>query len=125
MTEFCLDSEMVIDLNRAITGTDFNVLDQAKLEGALAAPLRTWGGAYLVRDSFQRAGMLIERLANAHAFVDGNERTAWICGVAYLELLGFRLSTISDDEIVEVMVDVALSALDYKALARWLAQHQA
>lgn len=101
----------------------FNVLDLPKLEGALAAPLRTWASQYLYQSPVERAAILIERLTNAHAFLDGNKRTAWICGTAYLEQCGFALENVTDEEIVKFMVEVAENTLGTNAIADWLIGH--
>ncbi|HAT1504287.1 Fic family protein [Corynebacterium striatum] len=111
----------MISLNRSLIESQFNVLDRTKLESALAAPLRTWGGEYLEESPLKRAAMLIEHLTNAHAFIDGNKRTAWICGVVYLEECGFLLQHIEDEEVSDFMVEVALNRMSIEEIGLWLA----
>lgn len=82
MNEYCLDPEDVIELNRGFVQNPLNLLDRGKLESALAAPLRTFGGEFLVSSSLLQGAMLIERVANAQAFIDANKRTAWVCGIS-------------------------------------------
>lgn len=125
MNQYCLELEDVINLNRSLIDQYFNVIDQPKLEGALAAPLRTWDGEYLYPSPLKRAAILLERIANAHAFLDGNKRTAWVCGVVYLEQCGFILEYMEDDEVVEFMVDVTENRMSTEAIALWLADHLA
>lgn len=43
MNHYCLPPEEVIEVNRQLIANDFNVLDRGKLEGALAAPVQTFG----------------------------------------------------------------------------------
>lgn len=121
MNEFCIPPDSVIELNRTYVGDEFNVLDHGKLEGALAAPLRTFGGQLLVKSPLERTAMLIERVTNAHAFVDANKRTAWLCGVAYLELNGFVVSRSDDLEVADFMEDVANNEMNLNEIASWLA----
>ena len=125
MNQYCLDVTAVIDLNRSLIRQHFNVIDQSKLEGALAAPLRTWAGQYLHQSPVERAAILLERLTNAHAFLDGNKRTAWICGAVHLEQCGFVLEDVADEEIVEFMIEVAENTLGTEAIADWLIGHLA
>ncbi|WP_168156173.1 type II toxin-antitoxin system death-on-curing family toxin [Corynebacterium sp. NML98-0116] len=120
-----MDVAAVIDLNRSLIRQHFNVIDQSKLEGALAAPLRTWAGQYLYQSPVERAAILLEQLTNAHAFLDGNKRTAWICGAVYLEQCGFVLEDVADEEIVEFMIEVAENTLGTEAIADWLIDHLA
>ncbi|APT91779.1 hypothetical protein CPHO_01320 [Corynebacterium phocae] len=74
MNEYCLDVEEVIELNRRLVKNQYNVLDRTKLEGALATPLQTFDGKYLIDSPLGQTAVLIDHLANAHAFLDGNKR---------------------------------------------------
>lgn|SRR5699024_4209335 len=121
MSEYCLDPEDVIELNLEFLRNPFNVLDRVELEGALGAPLRTFGGELLVPSALLRGAMLIERVANAHAFIDANKRTAWVCGVSYLEEHGFIIARVPDNAVVDLMVDVANNAIVTDGIAVWLA----
>ena len=121
MNEYCLDVESVISLTSDLIKTKFNVVERTKLESALAAPLQTWNGKYLVESPLKQAAMLIEHLVNAHPFFDGNKRTAWICGVVYLEENGFLLQYMEDDEICDFMEDIALNRLTVEEIGCWLA----
>ena len=84
-------------------------------------PLRIFGGELLVPSTLGQAAMLIERVANAHAFVDANKRTAWVCGVAYLEHHGFIIAQVSDSEVVDLMVSIANNETEVDESASWLA----
>lgn len=121
MNQYCINPQHVIDLNRGFVENEFNVLDRGKLEGALAAPLRSFDGKLLVPSALGQAAMLIERLANAHAFIDANKRTAWICGVTYLDMKGFIVTRAPDSDVVDLMVDVANNQLEWEGIAVWLA----
>lgn len=123
MTQYCLPVGEVVEWNRSLISQGFNVIDQAKLEGALAAPLQTWNGQLLYPSPLKRAAVLVERIANVHAFLDGNKRTAWMCGVVYLEQCGFNLEDVEDNDVVELMVSVAENRISVEAIAMWFAQH--
>lgn len=123
MTQYCLPVDDVIELNRFLISQNFNFIDQATLEGALAVPLQTWNGRLLYPSPLKRTAVLLERMANVHAFLDGNKRTAWVCGVVYLEQCGFNLEDVEDDDVVELMVSVAENRISVEAIAMWFAQH--
>lgn len=125
MNNYCLPLDTVIMLNRDLIKTEFNVIDEPKLEGALAAPHRTWDGKYLHTSPLERAAMLLERIANAHAFIDGNKRTAWVCGVVYLEQHNYHLEHIDDEDVADFMVDVTENRMTIKEIGIWLAEHLA
>lgn len=123
MNEFCFPVENVVQLNRQLIGRDSNLLDCSKLESALAAPLQTFGGEYLHPSVLDRAAALLHYLAKAHAFVDGNKRIAWVCASAYLEINGFELGPIPDEEIVELVETVAaVRDKEEIFIAEWFAE---
>jgi len=104
---------------------DFNVLDRGKLEGALAAPIQTFGRQYLISSVFGRTAELLMMLINAHASSDGNKRTAWVCAVTYLNLGGFNLVEIDAGVVADFVEDVALNLHDRDSIAVWFADHLA
>ena len=119
MNYFCLPPEEVIGLNRGLIANDFNVLDRGKLEDALAAPVQTFGGQYLIPSVTVRAAELLVALVKAHAFADGNKRTAWVCAVSYLNLEGFDLGEIDAEEVACFVEGVALDVHDRDSAAAW------
>lgn len=125
MNHYCLPPEEVIELNRQLIANDFNVLDRGKLEGALAAPIQTFGRRYLISSVLSRTAELLMMLINAHAFSDGNKRTAWVCAVTYLNLEGFDLVDIDAKVVADFVEDVALDLHDRDSIAVWFADHLA
>lgn len=84
-----------------------NVVDRSRLESALAAPLQTFAGELLVPSVLGRAGNLLHGVVSAHAFVDGNKRTGWVCAVTYLADENFFLPPIPEWEIVQLVENIA------------------
>lgn len=58
-------------------------------------------------------------IAKAHAFVDGNKRTAFVTAVTFLRLNGFQFRP-DPVEGVRMMEDLATGDVDEAAFARWL-----
>ncbi len=67
--------------------------------------------------------MYAAAIARGHVFNDGNKRTALVCALAYLSVQGFDLASTVDieDDLVEVMVEVAEGKIDREELADYLA----
>lgn len=87
------------------------------MRGALAAPIQSFGQQYLISSVFGRTAELLMMLINAHAFSDGNKRTAWVCAVSYLNLEGFDLVEIDAEVVADFVEDVALDLHDRDSIA--------
>ena len=122
MNHFCLPPDVVIQQNSSLIGSDFNLLDRGKLEGALSAPVQTFGQQYLIPSVVSRTAELLVALVNAHAFTDGNKRTAWLCAVTYLQLEGFDLVDVEAEEVANFVEAVALHIYDRDSAAVWFAE---
>ena len=97
-------------------------------EGALESALMRLQMAahYESADFATQAALLITGIALAHPFVDGNKRTAFLCGVVFLQLNGLWLDapgTEAGEEIVAVLTgpDTAEDATAH--FASWLRGH--
>nr|WP_217434143.1 type II toxin-antitoxin system death-on-curing family toxin [Leisingera sp. ANG59] len=58
-------------------------------------------------------------IAKAHAFVDGNKRTAFVTAVTFLRLNGYQFRP-DPIEGVRMMEDLATGDVDEAAFANWL-----
>ena len=125
MTQFALPVDGVVATNRRLIGTDFNVVDRGTLESALARPLHTAFGESLFPTPVHRAGALLSGLAAAHAFVDGNKRTAWISCNIYLNAFDSRLEKIPDEEAADFVEAVVVQHHEVDFIAMWLNDHLA
>ncbi|MBE1288718.1 MAG: type II toxin-antitoxin system death-on-curing family toxin [Rhodobacteraceae bacterium] len=65
--------------------------DGTLIDGALQRPVNTWG--YERADIFSCAAAYAFGIAKAHAFVDGNKRTAFVTSVTFLRLNGWHFVT--------------------------------
>ncbi len=63
-------------------------------------------------------------VARAHAFVDGNKRTALVCIDAYLDLVNIDIElSPTPNDLARLMEEVAQGILTQKELADWLRVH--
>ncbi len=91
--------------------------DRTLLEAGCARPLNRH--AYGVTDLYELAAAYAFGIAKAHAFVDGNKRTAFVTAVGFLRINGIAFSA-GQSDIVTRMEDLASDALTETAFADWL-----
>lgn len=91
--------------------------DQTLLEGAVARPvnLATYGNPTLA----ELAAAYAFGIAKAHAFIDGNKRTAFVTAFTFLRLNGLSFRP-EPDEGVRMMEDLASGGETETSFAAWL-----
>lgn len=96
------------------------VLDEEKLESAVfrAQNLANYNSDATIYDLAAAIGWGI---ANNHAFVDGNKRTAFVVMTVFLQINGILL-TASEVEVVNIMLAVASSQITQEQLSNWLSK---
>jgi death-on-curing protein len=97
------------------------LIDAGKLEGAVRRPYDTFNSKLLYVSLFSQAAVLMHSLCRAHAFLDGNKRTAWVATVTFLELNGIELRVFGQVEMADYMEQVALSVHSETESALFLA----
>jgi death-on-curing protein len=91
--------------------------DPTLLEGAIARPLNQAG--YGNPDAYALAAAYAFAIAKAHAFVDGNKRTAFVAAFTFLRLNG--IETRPEPKIgVRMMEDLASDQVSEEDFATWL-----
>ena len=91
--------------------------DEGLLQGALQRPINKW--QYENSDTFGCAAAYAFGIAKAHAFVDGNKRTAFVTSVTFLRLNGWHFVT-DTAEGVTFMEDLASGAVSEESFRNWL-----
>lgn len=117
MTAF-LTVEQVIELHDL--EKQCALIDRGKLEGAVVQCQATWGGEYLYPTLLHQAAALIFCVCNAHAFEDANKRTAWLAGAAFLDANGVDFAEVDQDDVVELMVNIADARWTIEQVLAWL-----
>ena len=121
---FCLDPEVVVQINREhvlVTGEPHELVNPNGLMGALGRPLATFDGYEVFPTVVQRAGALLDGLAQAHPFSQGNKRTAWDAAMTYLATCGVGIDA-GDDEAAEFVLGVVIHEYDAAAAGLWFAE---
>lgn len=76
-----------IELYGGETGIrDFNLLNSA-----VYFPQTTFGGEFLHENLFDMAAAYIYHISQNHPFIDGNKRTALVCGLVFLDFNGIEI----------------------------------
>jgi death on curing protein len=115
-----LSEEIVLALHeRSLRdhGGGSGLRDKGLLHGALAKPKQL--AAYQEPTVFEIAAAYASGLGRAHAFIDGNKRTAFFAAYVFLGLNGFELDA-DEAEAAAITVDVATGQLPESDFARWL-----
>ncbi len=120
-----LTVEQVIFLHARLiaeTGGSHGVRDLGMLQSAISRPQASFEGNKLYPDIYTKAAAQLESLANNHAFIDGNKRTAITATGLFLLYNGHRLTALNED-VVTFMMAVAQGTLPFEAITDWLRQH--
>ena len=91
--------------------------DEGLLQGALQRPVNKW--QYENTDTFECASAYAFGIAKAHAFVDGNKRTAFVTSITFLRLNGWHFVT-EPAEGVTFMEDLASGVVSEESFTNWL-----
>ena len=111
--------QIIHDRQIARHGGASGLRDGGLLEGALQRPVNKW--QYENADTFECAAACAFGIAKAHAFVDGNKRTAFVTSITFLRLNGWQFVT-EPAEGVAFMEDLASDAVSEESFRNWLEQ---
>lgn len=120
-----LDVDTVKELNQIALGSDrASALNQGSdLEGALNRPHGhyTYGEE---RSLYALAAHYAIAIAKAHAFEDGNKRTALLAVRAFLRLnrMDFDFGAY-DEEAAAIMQNIATDSIEHEDVTKWIRKH--
>jgi len=113
-----LDAAVLIthEISLANHGGAEGIRDPHLLASALARPKNLF--AYEKPDLYEMAAAYTLGIVKNRPFVDGNKRTGFLTGAAFLELNGEILAA-SEPEATQIILGVASGAVDQQQLADW------
>ena len=91
--------------------------DANLLASALARPRQHY--AYGSPDLVELAALYTAGIVRNHSFVDGNKRTGFAIGIAFLELNGFVLQA-TEEDATQAVFALAAGGLDEAGYTAWL-----
>ncbi|HEY0971787.1 MAG TPA: type II toxin-antitoxin system death-on-curing family toxin [Gemmatimonadales bacterium] len=115
----------VLELHRQVVtewGGSAGLRDLGALEGALAQPRQTYGGADLYPSLAEKAAALGFALIRNHPFVDGNKRVGHAVLEVFLVLNGHELHA-TVDEAEQLVLGVAAGQIDRAEFLGWVRAH--
>ena len=115
-----VDLDDLIDLARALIGDPPPIRDIGLLGSAVARPQTTVSGEDAYPDLFTKAAALLHSIVNNHALVDGNKRLGWLATAVLLSLNGVSVTVISNDDVYDLVIDVAANRADVEHIANEL-----
>ena len=107
-----LDLNDLLELARRLLGDPPPVRDIGLLASAVARPQTTVGGKDAYPTIWGKAAALLQSIVGNHALVDGNKRLGWLATAVFLEINGASVSHASNDDVYELVMEVASSRLD-------------
>jgi death-on-curing protein len=116
-----LTTEEVVQINADVAGEGL-LRDAGLLASAIGRPGQVVFGQEAYETLFVKVAALFESLALNHACVDGNKRTAVVAAIHMLNWNGYDLAA-SQDEIVDIAMDVVRHKIDVPKLAEFFQGH--
>lgn len=112
-----LDLDDVLSLAERLLGPDLVVRDVGLLGSAVARPQTAIGGGDAYHDVWSKAAALLQSVVNNHALLDGNKRLGWLATAVFLELNGVPATAATNDDVFDLVMDVATQHIDVPVLA--------
>jgi death on curing protein len=102
-----LDLDDVIGLAIAVLGDPAPIRDVGLLGSAVARPQTTAFGEDAYPDIWTKSAALLHSIVKNHALVDGNKRLAWLTTAVFMEINGIEISRADNDDVYDLVFDVA------------------
>ena len=124
MTFLTLDEVLAIHADQvARYGGALGIRDRGLLESALALLEAAFSGTDLHPTLHEKAAAYLFHLVKNHPFVDGNKRAGLAVALSFLRMNGVRIRA-TDDELVELVLDVASGRRSKADVAVFLREHE-
>lgn len=88
----------------------------------MARPQTTAFGADAYPDIWTKAAALLHSIVKNPALVDGNKRLGWLTTAVFLEINGIQISRASNDDVYDLVINVAAGQPSIDAIADRLRQ---
>ena len=99
-------------------GGSSGIRDAGLLDAAVAMPMQSFGGEYLHEGVAAMAAAYLFHICQAHAYVDGNKRTAALASLVFLATNGVHPLPQAED-LEKATLDVASGGMSKGKLVDW------
>lgn len=117
-----LDLDDLVELAERLFGPTPPIRDVGLLGSAVARPQTTAFGANAYPDLWAKAAALLLSIVKNHALVDGNKRLGWLATAVFLDINGIDISVVSNDDVYELVMDVAAGSHTVAQVAEQLSR---
>ncbi len=117
-----LDLDDVVGLVVALFGDPAPIRDLGLLGSAVARPQTPAFGNDAYPDIWTKAAALLQSIVTNHALIDGNKRLGWLGTAVFLEINGIEVSRASNDEVYDLVIEVAAGRPTIDSIAERLQQ---
>ena len=107
----------------ARNGGASGIRDAGSLEAVVSRPYASFSGQEMFPGPFAKAAALMESIIQRHPFVDGNKRTGAASAVYLLRTLGYRLTGVTNTDLVDLVLSLASRRMSVEELAAWFEDH--
>lgn len=121
-----LSLEQVLLMHKQLieeSGDSDEVRDIGLLKSAINNPFQTFGGVELYPSIQEKAARLCFGIVKNHALVDGNKRLGTHVMLVFLWLNGYTLEY-QDEEMINIILDLASGKITADQLMSWIIDHQ-
>ena len=115
-----LDVDDLVGLAAALLGDPPPLRDLGLLGAAAARPQATAFGEDAYPDLWHKAAALLHSIVTNHPLVDGNKRLGWVACAVFLDLNGIDPTAASNDDVYDLVMNVAAEPIGVEELARRL-----
>jgi death-on-curing protein len=115
-----LELEDIVDLAIALLGEPPPIRDIGLFGSAAARPSTMAFGEDAYPDLWTKSAALLQSIVNNHALVDGNKRLGWLATAVFLEINGVEISRADNDDVYDLVINVASSQLGVDEIAQRL-----
>ena len=121
-----LSLEQVLLMHKQLieeSGGSDEVRDIGLLKSAINNPFQTFGGVELYPSIQEKAARFCFGIVKNHALVDGNKRLGTHVMLVFLWLNGYTLEY-QDEEMINIILDLASGKITADQLMSWIIDHQ-
>jgi len=112
-----LDLDDVLEIARRVLGDPVPIRDVGLLGSAVARPQTTIGVEDAYPTIWLKGAALLQSIVGNHALLDGNKRLGWLATAVFLQINGASVAGATNDEVYELVVEVASTRSDLAEIA--------
>lgn len=115
-----LDLDDVIGLAVMLLGDPPPIRDVGLVGSAVARPQTAAFGADAYPDIWAKAAALLQSVVANHSLIDGNKRLGWLSTAVFLEINGIEVSRAGNNDVYDLVIEVASGQPTVDAIAERL-----